>query len=184
MTTLEQVEKLRTMANISYDEAKAALDATNGDLLEAIIYLEKQGKVITPTGGGYYSSQRTADSSAVVGTENPWEKKDYNNSGKGFGSLIRKVGKFCFAMIRKGNANSFEVMKGDESKASVPVTVVALLLIFAFWITIPFILLGLFFGFRYRFNGPNFSGNTVNDAMNKAADAAVNLKKSINDEKY
>lgn len=61
MTTLEQVEKLRAMANVSYDEAKAALDATNGDLLEAIILLEKQGKVATPSGGGYYSSQKSTD---------------------------------------------------------------------------------------------------------------------------
>lgn len=38
MTTLEQVEKLCAMANISYEEAKAALDAAKGDLLEAIIY--------------------------------------------------------------------------------------------------------------------------------------------------
>jgi len=57
MTTLEQVEKLCAMANISYEEAKAALDVANGDLLEAIIYLEKQGKVHAPTGGGYYSSE-------------------------------------------------------------------------------------------------------------------------------
>ncbi|MDP4159978.1 MAG: ubiquitin, partial [Bacillota bacterium] len=61
MTTLEQVEKLCAMANISYEEAKAALDAANGDLLEAIIYLEKQGKVKAPTGGGYYSSEKIID---------------------------------------------------------------------------------------------------------------------------
>lgn len=179
MTTLEQVEKLRSMADISYDEAKAALDATNGDLLEAIIYLEKQGKVITPIGDGYYSSQKTTDTCVSLSKENPWEKQTNNdkNSGK---SLLKKLGTFCLDLIRKGNANSFEVLKDEESKASVPVTVLALLLLFAFWITIPVIILGLFFGFRYRFHGPNFSGNTVNDAMNSAADAAEDLKKSMN----
>lgn len=181
MTTLEQVEKLRAMADISYDEAKTALYATNGDLLEAIIYLENQGKVITPIGGGYYSSQKTTDSSTAEGMDIRLEKQNnnHNNSGN-FTTLLKKVGNFCIKMIQKGNANSFAVVKGEESKVTVPVTALALLLLFAFWITIPLIIAGLFFGFRYRFHGPDFSGNTVNDAINSAADAAEDLKKSMN----
>lgn len=183
MTTLEQVEKLRAMANISYDEAKAALDAANGDLLEAIIYLEKQGKVNAPSGGGYYSSEKTADVN-VVTCKTSWEKQNkYGNAGESFTSLLKKIGRFCLKMIHKGNVNSFEVLKGGESKASFPVTALALLVIFAFWIIIPLIIVGLFFGFRYRFHGPDFNGTTVNEAMNNAADAAENLKKSIISEK-
>jgi len=176
MTTLEQVEKLRTMADVSYDEAKTALDATNGDLLEAIIFLEKQGKVSEPAGGGYYSSEKTADAVAYKG----WEKQTNNSSdGKGVISLMKKFGSFCLRMIRKGNSNNFEVLMGEEIKSSIPVTALALLLIFAFWITIPLIVVGLFFGLRYRFSGPDCNGKTVNDAMNSAADAAINLKKSM-----
>lgn len=180
MTTLEQVEKLRTMANISYDEAKTALDATNGDLLEAIIYLEKQGKVNAPSGGGYYSSEKTVDISAVLCKSNGWEKNTKGgNGGETFTSLLKKFGRFCSKMIHKGNETYFEVLKGEESKAKFPVTALALLLIFAFWIIVPLIVVGLFFGLRYRFNGPDAFGKTVNDAMNSAADAAENLKKSI-----
>ena len=181
MTTLDQVEKLRAMANITYEEAKIALEATNGDLLEAIIYLEKQGKITSPAGGGYYSSQKSSDSTDQMFNEACWEKhKHCHHHGKTFGAFLKKVGKFCLDLFQRGNSNSFEVLKGEESKATVPVTVLALMLIFAFWITIPLIILGLFFGFRYRFHGPDFRGNTVNDAMNSAADAAENLKKSIN----
>ncbi|MDQ7095389.1 ubiquitin [Desulfosporosinus sp. PR] len=182
MTTLEQVEKLCAMANISYEEAKAALDAANGDLLEAIIYLEKQGKVSTPTGGGYYSSAKTSDPSAGAYQENPWEKHHHHHHchhGKGFFSVLKKIGEFCLKMLRKGNTNAFEVLKNDEIKASFPVTVLGLLLIFAFWVTIPLLVIGVFFGLRYRFNGPDFSGNMVNNAMNSAAEAAENLKKSV-----
>ena len=182
MTTLEQVEKLRAMANISYDEAKAALDAANGDLLEAIIDLEKQGKVNAPTGGGgYYSSEKTADPSVGACKTNCWEKQaKHGNGGETFTSLMKKFGLFCLKMFRKGNINYFEVLKGEESKASFPVTALAVLLIFAFWIVIPLLIIGLFFGLRYRFNGPDFIGSTVNDAMNSAADAAEDLKRSIN----
>lgn len=183
MTTLEQVEKLRSMANISYDEAKTALEATNGDLLEAIIYLEKQGKVNPPTGGGYYSSQKNPNMEEATYKEACWDKHKHCHSGKTFMSTMKKIWRFCLDIFQKGNDNSFEVLKGEERKAIFPVTILALLLIFAFWITIPLLILGLFFGFRYRFHGPDFRGNTVNNAMNSAADAAENLKKSIDFEK-
>ncbi|MDR3586475.1 MAG: ubiquitin [Desulfosporosinus sp.] len=182
MTTLEQVEKLRAMANVSYDEAKAALDASNGDLLEAIIDLEKQGKVNAPNGGGYYSSEKTVDASEVVFNKSCWEKENKNcNGGETFSSLMKKLVKFCFKILRKSTTNYFEVLKGEQSKASVPVIALVLLLIFAFGVTIPLLIIGLFFGLRYRFKGPDFLGKTINDAMNSAADAAENLKKSMND---
>ena len=40
MDNLEKVEKLREKTGVSYEEAKAALEATNYDVLDAIIYLE------------------------------------------------------------------------------------------------------------------------------------------------
>jgi hypothetical protein len=42
---LEQIEALRARANVGYEEAKAALEICNGDIVEALIYLEKQNKV-------------------------------------------------------------------------------------------------------------------------------------------
>lgn len=182
MTTIEQVEKLCTMANISYEEAKAALDAANGDLLEAIIYLEKQGKIKAPTaGGGYYSSENIIDAGERAYKDNSWEKRHHHcHKGKGsFISFLKKIGEFGLKLIRKGNANFFEVLKGEEIKASFPVTVLALLLFFAFWVTIPLAIIGLFFGLRYRFVGTDFNCSSVNQAMNSAANAAVDLKKSM-----
>ncbi len=192
MTTLEQVEKLREKANVSYDDAKAALDATNGDILEALIYLEKQGKVNAPAGGGYYSSERPqnpAQNPQGYGQScgqgygqnyNYYNANQKNGGGETFTSILKKIGKVCLTIIQKGNTNNFEVLKGNESKALFPVTVLVLLVIFAFWITIPLIIVGLFFGFRYRFVGPDFTGNSVNGMMDSAADAAENLKNSIN----
>jgi hypothetical protein len=64
MATLEQVEKLRERTNVSYDEAKAALAAANGDLLDAVIRLEKEGRLNPPANGGYYSNEKTDGQSA------------------------------------------------------------------------------------------------------------------------
>ncbi len=180
MATLEQVEKLRERANVSYDEAKAALDASNGDILEALIYLEKQGKVTPPAGGGYYSSEQAGSAEDKSGPE----KKEKNTAHcESLGDAVRRFAKFCGKLIHKGNINTFEVLRGDESKVTFPVTVLVLLLIFAFWVTIPLIIIGLFFGFRYRFRGPDLGDNPVNHAMDSAANAAESFKNSINSEK-
>ncbi|NTW05262.1 MAG: DUF4342 domain-containing protein [Peptococcaceae bacterium] len=180
MTTIEQVEKLCAMANISYEESKAALDSANGDLLDAIIFLEKQGKVRAPTGDGYYSSEKNIDKGTVLSKENGSEGQEYKGSKeKSFCCSFKRIREFCLKMIRKGNANSFEVIKGEEIKASLPVTILVFLLLLAFWATVPLIIIGLFFGFKYRFIGPDFKGSTINDTMNDVAAAAENLKKSM-----
>ena len=45
MDNFEKVEKLREKANVTYEEAKTALENSNWDMLDAMIYLEKNGKV-------------------------------------------------------------------------------------------------------------------------------------------
>jgi translation elongation factor EF-Ts len=57
MATIELVEKLRQKANVTYEEAKEALEASGDNILDAMIYLERQGKVKPPQNGGYYSSK-------------------------------------------------------------------------------------------------------------------------------
>ena len=57
MDNLEKVEKLREKTGVSYEEAKAALEATNYDVLDAIIYLEKNGKVKAPEVTSYTTEQ-------------------------------------------------------------------------------------------------------------------------------
>lgn len=177
MNTFEQIEKLRSIADISYEEAKSALEAANGNLLDAVIYLEKQGKVKPPSGRGFYSSEKKATADTSTNGKSRNEKN--NNSGKESSliSFLKKLWEFCLKMIRKGNRNTFEVLKDGESKAYFPVTILALLLIFAFWATLPLIIIGLFFGFRYRFTGPDFKEQTINDTIENVAKAVENFKK-------
>ena len=70
MDELEKVEKLRERANVSYEEAKEALDKSNGDLLDAMVYLEKQGKVKSPEQTSYSTDAseqpKYADVPAIV----------------------------------------------------------------------------------------------------------------------
>ena len=54
--TLEQVERLREKADVSYQQAKQALEYSGGNLLDALIYLEEQGAIPRPQ-GAYYSTR-------------------------------------------------------------------------------------------------------------------------------
>ena len=48
MDEFEKVEKLRQRVDVTYEEAKEALKQADGDLLDAMIILEKEGKAAAP----------------------------------------------------------------------------------------------------------------------------------------
>ena len=94
---------------------------------------------------------------------------------QGLGTLIRDL-------FNLGNRNRFEVRRNDELLLEVPVTVLVLLLIFAFWVCIPLLVIGLFAGCRYAFSGEELGRESVNSAMNKAADMAEKVKEEVTGE--
>jgi hypothetical protein len=62
--TLKQVETLRDRAGVSEAEAREALERNGGDLLEALLDLERLGKSHTSGQGGFYSTQPKAGAGA------------------------------------------------------------------------------------------------------------------------
>ena len=182
MATLEQVEKLREKANVSFEEAKAALDACNDDLLEAIIYLERQGRVSPPAGGGWYSSSGGAEE-GYYQQAGP-EAANGQQAGSGsFGRAMGKFGRFLARVFQIGNTNYLEASKHGEVLFACPVTALVLLLIFFFWVVVPLLILSLFFGFRYRFTGDELGTEPVNKVMDGAADTAEDIKKNFTGDK-
>jgi hypothetical protein len=82
-------------------------------------------------------------------------------------------------MIHKGNINNFEVLKEDRRVLMLPVTALVLLILFVFWLIVPLIIIGLFFGYRYQFRGPDLEKPEVNRMMDSVADATVRAKDSV-----
>lgn len=174
MEQFEKVEKLRERANVSYEEAKDALERSNWDILDAMIYLEQNGKTKAPGQESYTTSGEKTGQKAEH--EMPQDDKD------GFLDAMRRFGDWCIKWINKGNRNQFTVYKNGEEKFAVPITLLVVLLIFAFYAVVPLIVIGLFFNFRYHFEGPDMQAVDLNKAMDTAADAAENLKNDINNE--
>ncbi|OQB15999.1 MAG: Elongation factor Ts, mitochondrial [Firmicutes bacterium ADurb.Bin193] len=174
MATIEQVEKLREKANVTYDEAKAALEASNDDILDAMIYLERNGKVPPPENNGFYTSQKQEEKKPEQNSKSDYQTE--HQMGQTFSRILGRIARGLARLISKGNVNSFEVWQKDKLLVSAPLTVLALLLIFAFWMIIPLLIVGLFFNCRYLFQGPDFQGSGVNDMMKSASEAAENIK--------
>ena len=182
MITLEQVEKLRQHANISYDEARTALEKADGDILQALIDLENEGKVDAPDGGGKYVSISPAtdhfeESKQTASSENTENK---GKSRSGFRKVCSDFTTFLARILRKGNVNTFIIERHNEEIMRLPVTVLVIFCIISFWIIVPLLAVGLFFGFRYSFEGPDLGTAKVNDAMNSVSNAAEEIKKDIN----
>ena len=76
MDDLEKVETIRTKCNVSYTDAKAALDAADGNVLDAIIWLESQGKTQTTSAHAATESAPVDEPSAeMVAAQAAYDKK-------------------------------------------------------------------------------------------------------------
>jgi hypothetical protein len=181
MVTLEQVEKLREYANVSYDEARKALENADGDILQALIDLEQQGKVNPPQGGGEYHSGGITVSESTQKEEYKQENSQtkYKDEKSAFSRNMGRFFRWVGSVIHKGNRNAFVVEKNGASVMRLPITVLVLLLCFAFWVVIPLMVVGMFFSFRYYFQGPDITSSKVNDAMDTVANAAEEIKNDI-----
>lgn len=161
MDHFELVEKLSQKANVSYEDAKGALEVCEWDLLDALVYLEKQGKV---------AKEQTASYSTRPQTE-PKKTQAQHYAGGIFQRL------FDFFTKAIGRINGIELMinRKDKLLFSVPLLAVIILIIFTYWVTIPGLIISLFFGITYKFKGDK-GVEGVNRVMDKAADIMDNIK--------
>lgn len=76
--TIEQIDLIMERANVSYAEAKSALEQTNGDVVEALLFLEKEKKIKAKT-----------------------NNRDFSNKGEKITSFIDKLNATSFIMRKK-----------------------------------------------------------------------------------
>ena len=164
MTHYEMAEKLSEKMGVSLEQATAALEACEWEMLDAALMLEKEKGE---------ARQEAYSTEAEPPKDN--EEKTYNrgrNVAQGLGRLVRDA-------LNLGNRNRFEVRTGDAVVLELPVTVLVLLLIFAFWVCIPLLVIGLFANYRYTFSGAELGRDSVNHAMDKAAEAVEKVKEEV-----
>lgn len=157
MDHFEMVEKLREKANVSYEEAKAALEAADWNLLDALVLLENQGKV---AGEAAYSTKT--------------EPKDNAHDSGRCAEAASRVGRQVVSGINNLSRYFVTFTRKGETLFELPLMVVLLMLIFGFWATVPLLIVGLFFGFKYSLRGAA-GVEAVNRVMDKASEVADNI---------
>ena len=85
-------------------------------------------------------------------------------------------------MFRKSLEIDFNISKDNKKVASVPLLILILLLIGFFWVTVPLIIVGLFFGITYNFTGIDKVVVDVNEVCDKASQTAENIKNEFKKE--
>ncbi len=172
MSEFEKAELLRERANVSFEEAREALRACNGKLVEALEYIEskKAGKAAERV-ETTYTRETVSYTSRPGYTHSEEYDRVYNetirkntSSGSGFWDFLRSA-------IRKSVETEIVVSKDGIEKFRTPVIV--LIILFCIFHAALLIAMGvsLFFGVTYNVVGKgDLSG--VNRTLNEVSSSA------------
>ncbi|ALP89575.1 MULTISPECIES: DUF4342 domain-containing protein [Clostridium] len=168
--TLEQVDVVRERCNVSYAQAKEALEACNGDVLEAIIYIEQNQK-----------------------KEN--ENSETKENEYAFNAIsMEELKNLIKGLIEKGNVTRIKIKKDHKEILDIPVNAGIAASVIA--ITIPPILAAVVIAAiatQITIEVTKEDGSVevinkyvtqvANDVKNKASDLADVVKNKVNDVK-
>lgn len=178
MDKLEKVEKIIEKTGVSYEDAKIALENSNEDILDAICYLEKMGK-INKGQTAYYTAEKGENK-----TDEQFARAqaNYENSVKDekFSDILSSFFKWTKKMIDKSFKICLLVKRHGAELAKIPLFFFLVLMILGFWFFVPVLIIGLFFECRYSFVGLNSEKVDINDVCDKMADGVDDFKKNIN----
>ena len=173
MEKLEKVELVREKTGVSYQDARDALDACDDDVLDAIIWLETNGKTQAQTATYETASQatRSASPEMVQAQTEYHESSKKTKVGDVWSSFRTQVKK----LLRAGFDMTFIAERHGATVVSLPLIILIVGLL-AWGVSLWLLIVGLFFGFRYRIEGAESVTIDVNEAMDKAADMADSIK--------
>ncbi len=130
--SLEKIDMLMERANISYKEAKEALEQHDGDMVEALISLEASNKTAYAKPG-----QRPVKNM-------PRYDGHARRNGKPDNDFFEDVRKF-FAKMHK---TSFVIGNKSKRVLDIPLTIAALLILFTMPVSMFLLILPYLFGFK------------------------------------
>ena len=169
MDNFEKVEKIAERAHVSFEEAKAALEASNWDMLDAMIYLEKQGKAAGS--GSTYST--TYESNAYSGEQNT---RSTRTNTKTFGEKVKDL-------LKKSDENHFRITrKNGEKLIEVPIWLAIIIVLALHGFALVLFIIGLFCGCGYSFVGPA-KMDGANKVMNTFEETTESIKDAISGNK-
>ncbi len=182
MDNLEKAEKIREKTGVSYEDAKKALEACNYDMLDAICYLEALGKINGPQMGSYTTGYNdNTFSYEFANAQENYEKSC--KGGSGLGDTLDKFFSWAGRMIKRSWEIKFRVFHKGEKLLELPLLIVIVTTIVAFWLTVILLLIGLFCDCNYRFVGVDSVSVDLNSMSDRASSFCEDIKKDFQNNK-
>lgn len=150
--TLESIDMVRERAHVSYEEARAALEKCDGDVVEALIYLEIQDKVKGP---GNTSKTKT-------------------DTNSGFWATVNRI-------LKAGNETKLVISKGEDTVVNLSLTIVILITIILPPLTLLGLLVALFTNHRIQVEKPGQKDMEINKTLNDLSTAASKVTEQVSD---
>ena len=174
MEKLKLVDKLKNKANISYEEAKDALEKSNWDMLEAMLYLEAHGKVQKPSLSIFYTNESKEsynENGEVVNLKEDTNENNFENKNS-FEGVFEAI---CKAIDTCNNI-FIEIIRNSRVILKIPFTVLIVLLFFAFWIVIPLMIIGLFFNMEFLVSSKKIDVDKINKVFKETSKVVKDVK--------
>lgn len=184
MEKLDKVELVREKCKVSYEKAREALEACDYDVLDAIVAIEQeQGQNTTVEAVPEeqdvaetlvtYEVGPQAEGAREAAGEAPHETRSQR-----LGRSWQRICAQFKRIIRAGLDMTFIAEHNGEEVVAVPILLLVIG-IMAWGAALWLMIVGLFFGFRYRIDGANALTVDFNAAMDKAANVADNIKQDL-----
>lgn len=171
MERYEMAELLSKKAGVSLEEARAALEENNWDLLDAMIALERAHK----TAQADVNMRSDAEAGGVRRVKNISSRQGPRFFSNGFAVLWEYLKK----LVRITLDNNFVVTRHGKQTLTMPVLVMIVLFFASFGLMLVVLIAGLFCSCRYHFEGRQLGKDGINSAMDKMSDFAEDIKDSF-----
>lgn len=172
MDEMEKIERLRARADVSPDEARNALKACDGDLLDAMVFLEKIGKAKAPMEAVVTTSR--SEHTSFEDVEDKIDRYERESDRP----ISTKLKHLFRIILDKLSNNYLKIDHKGEEFLRVKLWVVVLVVLMVWHVSIPVIIVSLFFGVRYSFVGRD-DMTEANKLIGKASEAADYVKEKF-----
>ncbi|MBQ0065248.1 MAG: hypothetical protein KBT48_05745 [Firmicutes bacterium] len=162
MEPIDKIDRLRESANVSFEEAREALDETNWDLLDAVVYLENHGKTVQPINTTKSTNKDEIPPLPSVKQVVEDNEQIYQDEEQ-LPERIKRFARKCFEFLRN---NSLKVNKDGKKWFSTPLYIPLILILVSWTWFLIIAIIALFFDVRYVFVGKN-SLDKVNQFMDR-----------------
>ena len=175
MEEFAKVEKLVEITGASFEDARSAIRACDGDIVDAMVYLEKIGKVNTNSVTGNMdprfapiSEAEIAAAAARKEAKRAEVKARCEKTRGAFGEFARKTMRFL-------THNKITISKDGQEFASIPLLAALIITSISFGFAIVCVFVSMMFGYDYSFTGET-NLDAANRVLAQAGTTAGNVK--------